>query len=100
MKRKIYEYLCQIPRGSVTTYGQIAKAMGDRHLARYVGNVLHQNPDPEKYPCHRVVSSQGKLSHSYAFGGLDGQRIRLEREGVEVIQNCVDLKKYLYKKDL
>lgn len=100
MKQKIYEYLCQIPMGSVTTYSQIAQEMGNRYLARYVGNVLHQNPDPRKYPCHRVVNCQGKLSASYAFGGLEGQRIRLEREGIEVIRNCVDLKKYLYKKDL
>ena len=94
MKEKIYAYLQLIPKGKVVTYGQIAAHLGDPKLARAVGNALHKNPDPEKYPCYKVVSAQGKLSQNFAFGGLDGQKSRLEKDGIEVANDKVDLEKY------
>ena len=94
MKEKIYAYLQLIPKGKVVTYGQIAAYLGDKRLTRAVGNALHKNPDPDKYPCYKVVSSQGKLSKHFAFGGLDGQKCRLEAEGIEVINGTVCLKTY------
>ena len=94
MKEKIYAYLQLIPKGKVVTYGQIAAYLGDKKLARAVGNALHRNPDPEKLPCYKVVNAQGKLSAHFAFGGLDGQKSRLEAEGIEVANDKVDLEKY------
>ena len=94
---KIYAYLQTIPEGKVVTYGQIAGFLGDRHLARAVGNALHQNPDPERYPCYKVVNAQGKLSAQFAFGGLEGQQKRLEEDGVEVTGGKVDLGKYQWE---
>ena len=82
MKEKVYEFVKNIPRGKVATYGQIALFLGNRNYARAVGNILHDNPDPEHIPCHRVVNAQGKLSRSYASGGIDVQRRLLESEGV------------------
>ena len=82
MKEKVYEFVKNIHRGKVATYGQIALFLGNRNYARAVGNILHDNPDPEHIPCHRVVNAQGKLSRSYAFGGIDVQRRLLESEGV------------------
>ena len=79
---KVYEFVKSIPRGKVATYGQIALFLGNRNYARVVGNILHGNPDPEHIPCHRVVNAQGKLSRSYAFGGIDAQRRLLESEGI------------------
>ena len=79
---KVYEFVKSIPRGKVATYGQIALHLGNRNFARVVGNILHGNPDPEHTPCHRVVNAQGRLSRSYAFGGIDAQRRLLESEGV------------------
>ncbi len=79
---KVYEFVKNIPRGKVATYGQIALHLGNRNFARAVGNILHNNPDPEHIPCHRVVNAQGKLSRSYAFGGIDAQRRLLESEGI------------------
>ena len=79
---KVYEFVKSIPRGKVATYGQIALHLGNRNLARAVGNILHNNPDPEHIPCHRVVNSQGRLSRAYAFGGIEAQRCLLESEGV------------------
>ena len=79
---KVYEFVRNIPRGKVATYGQIALHLGNRNFARAVGNILHSNPDPELIPCHRVVNAQGQLSRSYAFGGIEAQRRLLESEGV------------------
>ena len=79
---KVYEFVKNIPRGKGATYGQIALHLGNRNFARAAGNILHNNPDPEHIPCHRVVNSQGKLARSYAFGGIEAQRCLLESEGV------------------
>ena len=94
--KDVYELLLEIPDGRVTTYGRIAQRLGSRYYARAVGNALHMNPDGDKYPCYKVVNSKGRLSDNYAFGGIEAQKKRLEAEGIEVIDNKVDLKKYGY----
>ena len=94
MQDKILAYLRKIPQGRVVTYGQIAAALGDPKLARAVGNALHRNPDGEKYPCYKGVSARGKLSESFAFGGLEGQKRHLEADGIAVVNGRVDLQKY------
>ena len=48
MKEKVYKYLTNIPKGKVVTYGQIAEYLGNKKLARVVGNILHNNPDENK----------------------------------------------------
>lgn len=94
MKKKVYEYLLLIPKGKVVTYKQIALALGNPKLARVVGNILHENPDENKYPCYKVVNFQGKLAPNFVFGGLDKQKEKLNNEGIEVVDGKVDLKKY------
>lgn len=95
MKEKVYAFLQTIPRGKVTTYGQIAAFLGSKYYARTVGNILHDNPDPTRYPCHRVVNSRGRVAEHYAFGGAAAQRKRLEAEGIVFEPNgTVDLAKY------
>ena len=89
MKEQVYEFVKSIPRGKVATYGQIALHLGNRNFARAVGTILHNNPDPEHIPCHRVVNAQGKLAQSYAFGGIEAQRRLLESEGVVFKSNQV-----------
>ena len=86
---KVYEFVRNIPRGKVATYGQIALHLGNRNFARAVGNILHCNPDPEHIPCHRVVNAQGRLSSAYAFGGIEAQRCLLKSEGVVFKNNQV-----------
>jgi len=93
-KQQVYAYLQTIPTGRVATYGQIAEHFGDKSLARTVGNILHQNPDGDRYPCYKVVDSKGRLSEQYTFGGIRCQKERLERDGIQVINNRVDLRKY------
>ena len=86
---RVYEFVKNIPRGKVATYGQIALHLGNRNFARAVGNILHGNPDPEHIPCHRVVNAQGKLARSYAFGGVAAQRRLLVPKGVVFKNNQV-----------
>jgi methylated-DNA-protein-cysteine methyltransferase related protein len=77
---KVYDLVSKIPRGKVTTYGEIGKAL--KMSPRVVGNVLHLNPYGPEVPCHRVVNREGRVAPNYAFGGHDEQKKRLEREGV------------------
>ncbi|MDY6285339.1 MAG: MGMT family protein [Fibrobacter sp.] len=95
-KEEVYRFLTQIPKGKVVTYGQIAEHLGNKKYARAVGNVLHANPDPARFPCYKVVSAAGKLSAQFADGGIDVQKARLERDGIEVCNYRVDLKKFQY----
>lgn len=96
----VCEYLTMIPDGRVVTYGQIAEWMGNKGYSRVVGNLLHRNPDPVRYPCFRVVNAQGRLTGRFAFGGINVQKERLEADGIEVSDDYrVDLKKYQWKPD-
>lgn len=92
--KKVYEYLLKIPNGKVVTYGQIATYLGNPRLARVVGNILHNNPDEDKYPCYKVVNAKGRLAPSFAFGGMDKQKEKLQADGIEVYDDMVDLSKY------
>jgi methylated-DNA-protein-cysteine methyltransferase-like protein len=92
---KIYEVVKTIPKGKVTTYGQVALLAGNPRWSRVVGYALHKNPRPGIIPCHRVVTRNGEVAKSFAFGGENVQRELLEKEGI-VFQNdgTIDLKKY------
>lgn len=92
---RVYAFLNTIPKGRVVTYGQIAAALGNRNLARAVGNALHNNPDPIRQPCYKVVNRTGALARSFGdAGGIETQRRRLEQDGIEVVDYRVDLSKY------
>lgn len=91
---QFYDLVSQIPAGQVTTYGQLAKALGIN--PRYAGYLLHHNPRPAEIPCHRVVNAAGRLAPSFAFGGSSEQARRLEQEGVVVVGDKVDLGEFLW----
>lgn len=97
MEKKIYEFLQTIPKGKVVTYGQIAEYLGNKKLSRVLGNILHKNPNEYKYPCYKVVNSKGDLSSNFAFGGIEKQKEKLEKEGILVNDYKVDLEKYQMK---
>ena len=92
--KEVYTLLKTIPKGKVTTYGDIARALGYPKRAKFVGYALHVNPDPENIPCYKVVNREGRLAPAFAFGGEDAQRAMLEADGVEVVNGKVDLEKY------
>jgi len=80
---EIYAVVGRIPKGKVTTYGNVARLVGNPRLSRVVGYALHVNPNPERIPCHRVVNRFGEVSSAFAFGGGNRQRELLLKEGVE-----------------
>ena len=94
---QVYEATQQIPRGRVTTYGQLAALLGKPNAARAVGNALHHNPYEGDVPCHRVVNSAGRLASAFAFGGANIQADLLADEGVPTQNNHIqDLPLYLW----
>lgn len=94
-KENVYRALTRIPRGRVATYGQIAKIAGCPGAARAVGNAIHSNTDPDRFPCHRVVAADGSLGSNYGLGGPEAQRARLEREGVMFLDDGrVDIEEF------
>jgi methylated-DNA-[protein]-cysteine S-methyltransferase len=80
IKNEVYNILLKIPAGKVSTYGDIAKALGHPKAARLVGQILHDNPNPVIVPCHRVIHSDGRLG-GYAYGS-ERKRELLENEGI------------------
>jgi methylated-DNA-[protein]-cysteine S-methyltransferase len=68
--RKVYDITRAIPPGATLTYGKIAERLGDKLLARDVGQALGQNPIPLIVPCHRVLASGGKPGGFSASGGV------------------------------
>lgn len=78
--RDVYDLLLKIPAGKVSTYGDLAKALGNPLASREIGRILGKNPNPIKVPCHRIVMSDGKIG-GYAHGS-NRKRELLEKEGI------------------
>lgn len=89
-----YVVLRKVPRGKVTTYKEIARSLKSK-AHRAVGNAMNKNPYAPKVPCHRVVQSSGAVG-GFAHGTKKKTEM-LRKEGVEVINGKINLKKYLYK---
>jgi methylated-DNA-protein-cysteine methyltransferase-like protein len=86
--------LAHIPVGQVSTYGAVAKAAGLPGYARLVGKVLRHLPKDTTLPWHRVINAQGKLSFPEHSPPFIEQKKRLLKEGIELINNRISLKKY------
>ncbi len=93
---RIYQVVCNIPRGRVATYGTVAALAGNKRWSRVVGYALHVNPKPGVIPCHRVVNRFGEVSRAFAFGGENRQITLLEEEGVTFIDGHVDMKTFAW----
>ena len=79
---KVWSYLRKIPRGSVKTYSQVAKAIGKPLAVRAVASAIGKNPFPPKIPCHRVIRSDGSLGGYSAKGGIKTKKMLLKKEGI------------------
>ncbi len=86
--RDVYDLLLKIPAGKVSTYGDLAKALGNPLASRLVGRILGRNPNPIKVPCHRVVMSDGKVG-GY-FYGSNRKKELLEKEGISFTDESVN----------
>ncbi len=90
---KVWAVCARVPRGKVTTYAAIARALGSEGY-RAVGMAMNRNPYAPAVPCHRVVASDGALT-GYA-GGLPKKRRMLLDEGVPLVGDRVALAQCLY----
>ncbi|ERP30920.1 MGMT family protein [Chitinivibrio alkaliphilus] len=91
-KQVLYTLLLEIPKGRVTTYKSLAICLGSPHLARYVGTLLGQNEDLSRYPCYRVICSNGSIG-GYRLG-VEEKRIRLSNDGITIHNSTIDLSRY------
>ena len=74
--------LLQVPEGKVTTYGDLAKAVGLKNGQRIIGTIMKKNPFPIIVPCHRVVKSDSKIG-----GFVYGEKVKsqmLVKEGIKI----------------
>ena len=94
---KVYELCRKIPKGKVTTYKELGKALGGkRQVYRAVGRALNTNPYSPNVPCHRVVCYDGKIG--WFAKGVKKKIAMLEKEGVKVVDGkIVDFEKVLWK---
>lgn len=82
LDKKIYKKLLEVPKGKITTYGDLAKAVGLKNGQRAVGKIMNKNPYPVIVPCHRVVKSDGNVG-GYAYG--ENVKIKmLSKEGIKI----------------
>jgi methylated-DNA-[protein]-cysteine S-methyltransferase len=87
---KVYWLCKKIPKGKVSSYGEIARALNTKAF-RAVGQALKRNPYAPIVPCHRVVRSNGNIG---GFSGKDIKNIKkkitmLKEEGIEVKNNRI-----------
>jgi len=79
--KSVIEIIKNIPKGKVTSYGQIALMAGNPRGARQVSRILHSMTRKHNLPWHRVINSKGMISLPIG-GGYEEQCIMLEDEGV------------------
>ena len=77
----------KIPRGKVSTYSIVAKAIGRPKACRAVGNALNKNTNPD-VPCHRVVRSDGAVGGFVR--GTKNKILILEAEGLSIANAKVE----------
>lgn len=93
-QQKCYTTLKKVPKGKVTTYKDLAKAMNSKAY-RAVGSAMNKNPFAPKVPCHRVINENGKVGN-YAHG--TNKKIKmLKEEGIEIIDGKINLNKFRFK---
>jgi len=96
LEQKVYKKLLDVPKGQITTYGNLAKAVGLKNGQRIIGKIMNKNPFPVIIPCHRVVMSTGKIG-GYAFGEFVKIKM-LSDEGVEIKNgNVTNFDKKLFR---
>ena len=82
LEEKVYKKLLQVPKGRVTTYAELAKAIGLENGQRAIGRMMNKNPYPVIIPCHRVILSNGNIG-GYAWG--ENVKVNmLSKEGVKI----------------
>jgi methylated-DNA-protein-cysteine methyltransferase-like protein len=86
----IWEVVCTIPRGQVSTYGAVARAAGLPGRARLAGFALRMAPDEMNLPWHRVLGAGGRIVFPRSSPHFREQAKRLRAEGVRSKDGRVD----------
>ena len=81
--KRVYAIARRIPPGATMTYGEIAERLGDKTLARAVGQAMGENPTPIIMPCHRVLAAGSKTGGFSAPGGVVTKLRLLSIEGAQ-----------------
>ena len=91
-----YDLVRQIPSGMVSSYGEVAKALGDIRASRAVGRMMNQNPNADNMPCFKIVYSDGGIG---GFGlGISDKIIRLKNDNIQVKNGkIVDFDRVFFK---
>jgi len=98
INHRIWQVVALIPRGTVATYGDVARQAGMAGAARRVGRALRCLPPDTRIPWHRVVGAPGKISLPENSASCVTQRERLQAEGVEIrASNRLDLGRYRWR---
>ena len=84
----------QIPRGKVSSYGQIAAVAGLPRRARLVGTVLRAHPNTRGLPWHRVINASGRIAFPLGSDAYTRQRKLLEREGVAFVGERINMRRF------
>ena len=93
---RVWQIIAAIPKGKVTTYGDIALLAGSPRAARQVGGVLRRLPEGSRLPWFRVINRHGRIS--LQGDDLFRQRDALEAEGIEVSDaGEIELEKYRWE---
>lgn len=99
---RVYEIVIRIPKGYVTTYGHIARALGSAQSSRMVGwamNAVPHHARRNEIPAHRVINRNGELTGKMHFETPTMMEELLLAEGVTFIGTTVDMKKHLWTPD-
>ena len=96
LEEKVYKKLLEVPKGKVTTYGDLAKAIGLKNGQRVIGKIMNKNPYPVIIPCHRVIKSNGKIG-GYAWGEKVKEKM-LSNEGIKIKKGKIlEVEKAIYR---
>lgn len=104
-QQAVLRVLAEVPKGKVTTYGDLAKELAKRdpkwspRASRAVGTTMRNNLCGPQIPCHRVVKSDGGIGsfRGGAEGAVDEKIRMLRAEGVTLIDGKIDLKEFRHK---
>lgn len=92
--QRIWAVVAAIPRGCVLNYGEVARLAGLPGRARLIGKALGLAPKKMNLPWFRVVNAQGAISIPKSSPSYRKQRSKLEAEGVEFVNDRIDLRKF------
>ncbi len=104
-QQAILRILAEVPKGKVTTYGDLAKELAKRDpkwspgASRAVGTTMKNNLCGPQIPCHRVIKSDGSIGNfrGGAEGAVEEKTQMLREEGVTVLDGRIDLEKHRHR---